>query len=521
MIASTPTRSVIPFLLLALATPLGAQEHGDGHDHVEGAHELGVVDFENTGAATAQASFQRGVALLHSFEYGPAADAFRDAQRADRDFALAYWLEAFTFTHPLWGEDDVAGARAALARLAPTPAQRLAQAGSERERSYGAAIEAFFADATPAERARAFADSMRTLARAYPDDEDAVAFSALAPLMVEIMGRAPRDERRALRDEGIAAAQRVFDAHPRHPGGVHYLIHATDDPDYAQRGLAAARSYAETAPASEHALHMPSHIFVQLGIWRDVVTSNERAWAASLAYMREHELPVTVLSFHALQWLQYGYLQENRPDDARALIEVARNLVRDADLSGPAGVDARHAVGWMEFMQAANNDEWIPSVCGRALTLSLDGAPVNPRDQGMRAIAAYQAVVAGAACGVVDNPAAATVRAHLAANGDAPYAGTLRNALQHADAIEAMRRRDYAAALAILEPMAAQPATPPVGPPTGLRTHELLGEALLGAGRAQDALAAYERSLQLTPNRQASVRGLERARAALATASGS
>ena len=504
-------------LTLVVAAPLRAQapsDHGDHHSH--DGHDLGVVEFENSANAAAQEPFTRGIALLHSFEYGRAAEAFAEAQAADPHFALAYWFEAFTNTHPVWGEDDVPAARAVLARLAATPEQRLARAADARERAYGAAIEAFFADGTEAERARAFADSMRSIARAYPDDEDAVAFAALAPLMVEVMGRAPRDQRRALRDEAITNAQRVFEAHPLHPGGTHYLIHATDDPEFAERGLAAARSYAQTAPASEHALHMPSHIFLQLGIWRDVVTSNERSWAASAEDVRRRGLPATAHSWHALQWLQYGYLQEGRPDDARALIERARNLLDGADLSGVHGVDARYTIGWMEFIQAVNNDEWTDAVCARSRGFSFDRAPINTRDASMRATAAYQAVVTAPHCGFVDNPAADAVRAHMQAHPNAPYMGALRSALLHADAVAALRRGDAAAAIAILEPIAAQPATPPVGPPAGLRTHELLGAALLAAGRPADAVAAYERSLELTPNRQASVRGLERARAALA-----
>ncbi|HEX6642151.1 MAG TPA: hypothetical protein VF215_13615 [Thermoanaerobaculia bacterium] len=476
---------------------------------------LGIVEFESSAAPAAQQPFTRGLALLHSFEYGKAAEAFRETQQVDPDFALAYWLEAFTFTHPLWGEDDMAGARAVLSHLGPDASARLARAGDARERAYGAAIEAFFADATAAERARAFADSMRSIVRAYPDDEDALAFAALAPMMVEIMGRVPRDERRALRDEAISAAQRVFDAHPRHPGGTHYLIHATDDPEFAARGLDAARSYAATAPAAEHALHMPSHIFLQLGLWRDVVASNERAWAASVEDVRRRGLSSTLLSWHALQWLQYGYLQEGRPDDARALIETARAALEGVDTRGPEGVDARHAVGWMEFLQATNNGEWTASVCERSRAFALRGEPDNSRDASMRALAAYQAVVSAPLCGFDDNPAADAVRAHLADHPDAPYVGALRVALQHAAAIAALRRGDHAAALEVLEPLGRQPATPPVGPPGSLRTHELLGEALLAAGRAPEAVAAFERSLELTPNRRASVRGLERARAAL------
>jgi tetratricopeptide (TPR) repeat protein len=198
--------------------------------HTHGAAELGVVSFANSGAPSAQVPFQRGIALLHSFEYEEAAEAFRAATNADRNFAMAYWAEALTHTHPLWGEDDPIAARRALARLAATPAERLAKAGTPRERAYGAAIEAFYADVDLATRARAFADSMRHLSAAHPNDVDAAAFTALALLTAQYVGNLPPAEGRAARDDAISIAQRIFRTNPQHPGATHYLIHATDDP---------------------------------------------------------------------------------------------------------------------------------------------------------------------------------------------------------------------------------------------------------------------------------------------------
>ena len=128
-----------------------------------------------------------------------------------------------------------------------------------------------------------------------------------------------REQRKALTEESIALAQSVFAASPDHPGGAHYLIHATDNPQYASRGLAAARAYAKIAPDAEHALHMPSHIFVQVGAWGDVVSSNERAWAASRAWVKSRGVPNTELSFHSLWWLQHGYLQQGRLEAAKAV----------------------------------------------------------------------------------------------------------------------------------------------------------------------------------------------------------
>ena len=494
------------------------------HDHAGGHGEaLGVVTFENSGAAEAQPMFLRGLALLHSFEYGEAAESFRAAQGVDPGFAMAYWGEALTYSHPLWGQDDAAAARAVLARLAPTPAERLARAGSARERAYGAAIEAYFMAADHATRARAFADSMRAVAARYPDDIDAAAFAALAVMTYEYIGGVPPGERPALRDEAIDLAERVFRARPEHPGGTHYLIHATDHPAYAARGLEAARTYAAIAPDAEHALHMPSHIFLQLGMWDEVVASNERAWAASRAQVAAQRQPASALSFHALQWLHYGYLQQGRFRAAAALIDTARAVTSGADLAAPNAVDARVATGWLEFALAAHAvaraearpAPWSGPVCERARAYQEAGPARSERERFMQLTAAYQAVIAAAACDGAasadgsEGPYAA-VRARLAGLDEgSPEAPLLRLALVHADAITAIRRGDDAAAVALLEPLPDGNAL--VGPPSTLRTHELLGNALLRVGRAPDAVAVFERSLRLTPGRTSSLLGLARA----------
>jgi hypothetical protein len=119
-------------------------------------------------------------ALLHSFEYDDAAEAFREAQKADASLALAYWLEALTYSHVLWAEEKLEASRAVLNRLAPTAEARLAKAKTEHERGFGAAVEAFYADAALPIRAAAFADSMTSLAARFPDDHEAAVFASLA-----------------------------------------------------------------------------------------------------------------------------------------------------------------------------------------------------------------------------------------------------------------------------------------------------------------------------------------------------
>ncbi|HSN88940.1 MAG TPA: hypothetical protein VL025_19405, partial [Thermoanaerobaculia bacterium] len=152
---------LLPILLAALAVPVHA------------ASELGSVDFPTSGSPAAQAHFLSGVAALHSFFYDEAADLFREAQKADPGFALAYWGEAMTYNHPIWSEQDRDAALAALARLAPTPAERAAKAPTEREKAWLAAVETLYGEGDKGARDTAYAAAMQKLHEQFPDDVEA------------------------------------------------------------------------------------------------------------------------------------------------------------------------------------------------------------------------------------------------------------------------------------------------------------------------------------------------------------
>jgi tetratricopeptide (TPR) repeat protein len=495
-------------IVLVLSVSHGVAQ--EPHRHPAGGHapKLGAVAFANSGRPAAQESFLRGLALLHSFEYDEAAEGFRDAQQSDPAFAMAFWGEALTYSHLLWGEDDPIAARKALTKLAPTAAERLAVAGTARERAFGRAIEALFVDADLPSRVRGFVEGMRKVAAEYPDDPDASAFTSLALMFVGYEGNLSGDEKASAKSDAITFAERVFRANPEHPGGTHYLIHATDSPATARRGLDAARHYAALAPDAEHALHMPSHIFLQLGMWDDTVASNERAWAASRAEVIARKLSNADLSFHSLHWLQYGYLQQGRYADSRKLIDTAREVLSGVDVGSGQHVDARFAVGWMEFVQAASTGAWVGRVCEPA------GRPVTPlvgtssRERSFRAIALYQRAIVTMMCGR-GSDGLEFVRSQAASEKDER---TLKTALVHAGLIAYLRGDSAADPDAVsVEAPADQPL---VGPPVMLRTNELLGAAHVKAGRARDAIADYERALQTTPNRAEALLGLARARKA-------
>jgi hypothetical protein len=499
----------LPSALLAQTGEAPAHEHHAGSTTAQ----LGHVHFPNSGTPAAQDAFLRGIALLHSFEYEDAADAFRAAEGADRTFALPYWFEAFTHSHLLWGEDDTAAAHAVLTRLAHTPAARLARARTSRERGYGAAIEAFYADTDEATRCRAFADSMTHLAARDPRDLEAAAFASLALQMADVAGAVPQAERSATEREAIALAERVFKADPRHPGAAHYLIHIVDmDPSYAAAALPVARAYAKIAPAAEHALHMPSHVFLPLGLWSDLTASNERAWAASRAWVAKHGLSGAELDFHSLSWLEYGYLQEGRWAAARALIDTARSVLAGADVSNADHVDARFAVSSLAFLYAAETGRW-----GDAVIPPRDsGTPASSRARSFATVGDYQRFVIGAMRG--DTGALAggvtALRARVGVRTGPPRQG-LDILATELEAMLVQARGDGERGRTLwMRAAAMADSQPPVGPPLVLVAHEILGAQLLAAARAPDAAAQYEDALAHLPNRSGALLGLARARAA-------
>lgn len=232
--------------------------------------QLGTIIFPTSGQPAAQAAFIRGVLYLHSFEYGSAATAFREAQRLEPGFAMAYWGEAMTLNHPVWNEQDSVAARAALARLAPSSEARRGMAPTARERGYLEAVEQLYASGGPkARRDSLYSAAMMALSAAFPADAEARAFYALSLLGLSQGNRIVPTYMRA-----GAIALALMQQYPDHPGAAHYAIHAFDDPDHAPLGLPAARAYSRIAPAAPHAQHMTAHIFLALGMWDEVVSQN-------------------------------------------------------------------------------------------------------------------------------------------------------------------------------------------------------------------------------------------------------
>jgi tetratricopeptide (TPR) repeat protein len=483
------------------------------------AQELGTISFETSGARAAQPKFLEGVKALHSFQFDEAAVAFREAKALDPNFALAYWGEAMSFNHPLWAQQDREAGQRALEALAPTLDARLAKARLDKERALLTAIDKLYYGADDKlVRDRAYSDYLAEAFARWPDDHEIATWYALS-----LLGTVrPGDT--GFRRQALAAsiAGKVFAENPRHPGAAHFVIHSFDDPEHAPLGLPAARAYADIAPAAAHALHMPSHIFVQLGLWADVVASNVDAYAAAVAINTRLKLPEGNEDFHTLDWLTYGNLMLGRFADARANVELARAAAERNPSS------ARIRDGWlaMRGRYLLETEQWEE--------IALDGSDVHAtNDAGHGAMPGMPLAQAGAGAwrfyagisaakrgnaDLAERLAAdlGRLREQVAATNEYGSRGV---AIQEKEvmALAKAARGDRTAALALAKEAADIELTlsPPSGPPQPMKpAFELYGELLLATGRFDDAVQAFEQALLRTPQRTPSLAGLGAAAAA-------
>jgi tetratricopeptide (TPR) repeat protein len=459
--------------------------------------------------APAEGMVRQGIVSLHYFEYEDANDAFRQAQAVDPGIALAYWGEAMSYHQTLWRNENLEAARSALAKLGPTPAARAAKAQSPKEKMLLAAADALFGAGDAEARRRAYADAMGRLYEQEGDDPDVASFYALALLGTmsrSLIGYVDSHEGHSASLAGSpiqlradAILEKVLKANPEHPGALHYFLHANDDPEHAPLALEAAQALARLAPPASHALHMPAHIFLQLGRWGDAARSDEASFRASDAWVVRRGLPQTLRNYHALAWLQYERLQQGRYRDARAaLVEIepvvksSRQLTLLSDLST---MRARYVIEAADWTLVAAADTF-----GNANELFAIGM---------------------SAARMGDATRAERVRQLLAERQQDEREGDLRPAIaimeREVAALIAARSDRLGEALTTMSAAAEaeRQLPPPLGLPAPIKpAPELFGELLLDAGRPDEAAQSFQQALERNPNRSLSVLGLARAAAA-------
>lgn len=463
-----------------------------------GSDRFGKVSFPTTCSPAAHAHFERGLAMLHSFWFGPAIKAFEAAAQADPACGIAHWGAAVAWIgNPLAGppsESRLKSGAAAVARA------RAAGAKSQRERDYIAAIEAFYRDHDKADhrtRALAYEKAMEALAQRYPQDDEASIFYALA-LNITLD---PKDKTYANQLKAASILEPIFTRQPDHPGVAHYLIHSYDFPPIAQKGLAAARRYASIAPSAPHALHMPSHIFTRVGAWQESAASN-----LSSASVAKAEKEFTD-QLHAMDYLVYAYLQLARDTDAQRVVEEAPG-VRGAEQirATPyalAAIPARYAIergAWKEAAQLqpqATRFRFTAALThfARALGAARSGGAAAAERDVQELVRIVDAMKAA-------KDAYWAIEVEVQRLGAAAWVAFAKGTRE--EALTLMR------AAADLEDTSEKAA---VSPGRLVPARELLGDMLLESGQPAEALAEYERSQVRDPNRYRSLYGAGQAAA--------
>ena len=496
--------------LLLLAASAAAPEQHPAHDH---APRLGQIQFSSTCDAKAQPLLIEGLGWLHSFEYDEAERDFGDAAKVDPGCGIALWGVAMTQYHPLWAAPsavELDKGRRALARA------RAAGARSERERAYIAALGAFYDAPAPADlktRVLAYEAAMERLHRRYPDDREAAVFYALALIAAGTLDTDP-----AYRRELAAAAilNRVFASVPDHPGVAHYLIHGYDYPALAHLALPAARRYAAIAPASAHAQHMPSHIFVRLGLWDEAIASNKAAEAAALAYAASRKMPgAWDERLHAMDYLAYAYLQTGRDAEARRVLDELTAITR----VDPPNFKVAYAATAIPARYALERRQWREAATLQ-LPASTQGLVPWTRFRWAEAhLHLARAIGAGRSGDAGQARAEAAILGEIERDmtippGEYDWRRQVRIARMTAEAWAGFAEGNRDTALAAMRAAAElddETEKHPVTPGSIAPAREQLGELLMELGRPAEALAAWRAALRHTPNRFAALYGAARA----------
>ncbi|MHB8410998.1 MAG: tetratricopeptide repeat protein [Candidatus Acidiferrales bacterium] len=481
-------RLVIIFFVTVFSVP--ATHAADGAVHARRAkgrsEQLGRVSFPVSCTAPAQATFNTGVALLHSFQYQQAEQTFTQVAQQDPKCAMAYWGEAMSLYHQLW---DWPSADTLKQGLADTIAAQKLRAPTDRERLYIVAAGVFFQDnpsLSRVARVKAYSDWMGRIFTKYPDDVNAGAFYALS--LVALPAK-PADEL-ANRKQAIAILDKLFAEAPNNPGVAHYLIHATDTPELAPQGLAAARRYAKIAPDSAHALHMPSHIFTRLGMWQDSIRSNLASMAAAAKATQAGENQASY-QLHAMDFLDYAYLQSGQAAMAQQLV---------AETAAVPGASAEQIAEHQALFAARNAIELHQWTSAAALPISDANAGWEDTTYWARAIGAARS---GNAAGAEQDVAKLTDAIASEQEGKrSKYDDSSGDSItqQEAQAWLDYAQGNDAGAVKTLRAAAAQEDTEGVDS-LAMPAHEMLGDMLLEMKKPAEAIAEYRKALAESPNR--------------------
>lgn len=475
-------------ILLLLNISLAVADDEAHHHEAVSAEQLGSVSFPTSCSSAVQKQFERGLAWLYSFEYEQANADFQQVAQADPKCAMAYWGQAMTLFHQLWSRPDKDDIHKGAALL--EQAKKL-KPETQRERDYISALALFYSGDDPTQytkRLEAYSGAMDQLRQNNPSDREAAVLYALS-----LLSRSDgKDPALTLERKAVAILNEQLPGAPNHPGITHYIIHATDNPQLAPMGLEAAREYARIAPASVHAVHMPSHIFTRLGLWQESIKSNLGALAVADQmqgmHMGHHKI-------HSMSFLEYAYLQIGDDRDAKKQVDQLLQIPRDS--VGAEYLDALQAAQLgFPAMYSLERRQWK-----EALALTPD--PATPGY--IQAIAYWtHAIAAGH---LHDAPRADAALEKLVALTEATkksekayIASEMETSIDQARAWTLYADGKDEEAVALLRKVADKEDQVGKGE-TDIPSREMLADMLLELGRSADALHEYETSLKTDPNR--------------------
>ena len=492
-------RLVTVLLLTATATPLAAQEH----EHHAGGEQLGTVHFPTSCRAESAPTFDRGVALLHSFEFGASIRTFNEVLASDSTCAMAYWGIALS----RWSNPMAAGNRTPAmlepGRQAAMAATRLASRATEREREYIAAANELYTDYEHRDqhtRIAAYERALADLVAKQPADTEAKIFHAIAL----VAAASPTDKTYANQIAAGTTLEQLWERQPNHPGLAHYIIHAYDVPALAPRARAAAARYARIAPSAAHALHMPSHTFTRVGMWEESIETNRRSMNEAVRTGSFAE------ALHAADYMTYAALQLHRDAAAKAIVDTLPSLAARFDpdaitgaAPGSAGVFALAAI---PARYALERRDWKMAASLTAKTSAFPYA--DALTWFARSLGASHTGDVASARASIDSLGA--MRERLLAQTESYWAEQVAIQRLGARAWLALAEHKPDSALALMREAAVrEDATEKsaVSPGPLAPAHELVGDMLMELKRPREALAEYRLTLTKEPGRYRSLYG--------------
>lgn len=481
---------------------------------------LGEISLDVSGSEEAKIVFKEGMLLMHSFEFDDAAEKFAEAQEIDPEFGMAFWGEAMTKNHALWREQELDEAKEILEKLGATEEERKAKFRTEYEQAMYEAACILYGEGLKKERDKAYSKFMSELHVKYPDNHEITSLYALS-----VLGSNEDKRNKDLYSKGAKIAQSVIDENPNHPGALHYLIHSYDDPVNAHKALDAANRYSKVAPDAAHALHMPSHIYVALGMWDEVISSNIAAWEASEKRKAKKDLGNDALNYHSLKWLMYGYLQKGSFAKAKELIKDMETYCQEE----PSKKAKSHNV-MMKGAYFTETGEWMDPLVSDTMDYEDLSIQVYGTHSYMKGMQAYHQKDDKALSAIIKNLEARTSEAeNEALIGNSQMCsgsyGRGRPTTTHVERTKVVVL-ELKAQLALLsndeteaerlmkEAIKIEEKTAYMyGPPEIVKpSHEMYADWLKGKNRMEESKKFYEKVLERAPKRFIAIEGVKAAK---------